>query len=231
MSPHFTLVVCLCGVFCLTPLSLYLFWAAIVTRRTSPTIVSGQWDFVGVILGLSGFILFGGGLVLSLLQSNFRYWMRGNFESLRAAWAQEKTSWLLLAAVYAFSVIGIVALTLASRRRSLVVYNIEPAAFEATIVEVFEHLGQPIERRGNLWVSGGPLFELDRFDSGQTVTLRWVAADGLLFVEVERLLREAMINVAGADSHATRWLMACAGGTGFWAGCCLGLLLVYVFSR
>src|SRR5205823_14438602 len=124
------------------------FWLALLTRRDRPTVLSGPWDFACLVLGLSGFVLFGGGLVLSLLQSNFRYWMRGNFEAWRGAWGQEKTTWIFLALMYVLAVVGWVALTLAARRRSLVVYNVDPAAFEATLTEVFEHLNRPVERRG-----------------------------------------------------------------------------------
>lgn len=224
------LVVCLAGLFCLTPLAVYLFWLAVLARREHPTVVSGPWDFTGLVAGLSGFVLFGGGLVLTLLQSNFRYWMRGNFEAFRGAWASEKYSWMLLAGLYLLFVIGGIALTLASRRRSLVVYNVEPAEFEATLAEVFEHLGRPVERRGNQWVGGVPLFELDRFDGGKTVTLRWVADDRLLFQEVERLLRGAVAGLAPGDNPAGLWLMASAGGIGFGAALFFGLLLVGVFS-
>src|SRR5262249_39047897 len=112
---------------------MYLFWLAMITRRVRPTVVSGQWDFVGVVLGLSGFIVFGGGLVLWLLQSNFRYLMRGNFEAFRAAWGQEKVTWIFFALLYLICVIGWIVLTLAARRRSLVVYNVDPTIFEATL--------------------------------------------------------------------------------------------------
>jgi hypothetical protein len=231
MNPEHILAVCLGGVLCFTPLAVYLFTLARITRRDHPTVVSGPWDFAGVVLGLSGFILFGGGLMLSVLQSNFRYATRGNREAFRGAWEHEGTKWIIFAVVYLVFVVGFVLLTLASRRRSLVVYNVEPAAFEATVAEVFEHLGRPVERRGNLWLAAGvPLFELDRFVSGQTVTLRWVADDYRLFQEVERLLREALKNVDTEENVASRWLMACAGGLGFWGVCCFGLLLVYAFS-
>src|SRR5207248_922882 len=133
------------------PLALYLLWVALVTRRDRPTVISGPWDFAALVAGLSGFILFGGGLVLGLLQSNFRYWMRGNLEPLRAAWGNEKYTWLLLAFLYVMLVVGIVALTLASRLRWLVIYNIEPGVLETSVAEVFEHLGRPVERRGNTW--------------------------------------------------------------------------------
>jgi hypothetical protein len=222
-------VVCLAVIFCLTPLALYLFRLALITRRAHPTIISGPWDFVGLVAGLSGFILFGGGLVLSLLQSNMRYWMRGNMEALRAAWVQDKPTWIILASIYVLLVVGVVGLTLASRRRSLVVYNVEPAVFETTMVEVFEHLGRQIERRGNTWVSETPLFVLEPFDGGRTVTLRWISDDVMLFQEVERLLREALRNITTDENSASRWLMAAAGGLGFGAFFFFMMLLLFVF--
>lgn len=223
MGLEFILVLCLAATFCLGPLAAYLLWLAIITRRPRPTIIAGPWDFAGLVAGLSGFILFGGGLVLSLLQSNFRYWMRGNFEGLRAAWGQEKVLWSLLAGTYVLLVLLWVVLTALARRRSLVIYNVDPAAFEVTIAEVFEHLGRPVERRGNLWVGGIALFELDRFPAGQTVTLRWVADDPQLFQEVERLVREAVRPLAPDENPATRWLMTAAIGAGFATAACLGL--------
>jgi hypothetical protein len=220
----FILVLCLAAVFCLAPLAIYLLWLALVTRRPRPTVISGTWDFVGLAAGLSGFVLFGGGLVLSLVQSNFRYWMRGNFESLRAAWGQEKVTWMLFAFLYVTLVITWIALALAARRRSLVVYHVDPAVFEAALGEIFEQLNRPVERHGNLWVGPVPLAEVDRFVAGRTVTLRWVAEDRLLFQEVERLLREAVRTISSDENPATRWLMAGAVGAGASAAGCFGLL-------
>lgn len=229
MSHAPILVTCLAGLLCLAPLAVYLLWVAVLARRDHPTVVSGTWDFAALVAGLSGFILFGGAIVLYLLRDGFRYWMRGNLESFRQAWGNEKYMWMLLSAIYLFAVVGAIALALASRRRSLIVYNIDPAEFETTVAEVFEHMGKPVERRGNQWVAGTPLFELDRFEAGRTVTLRWVSTDRLLFEEVDRLLREAVGSLHSGDNPATRWLMACAGGAGVWAALCLAGLLAFVF--
>lgn len=225
----FILVLCLAAVFCLAPLAVYLLWLAFVTRRHRPTVVSGPWDFVGLVAGLSGFVFFGGGLVLSLVQSNVRYWMRGNFESLRAAWGHEKVTWTLLALLYVLLVVIWIALALVARRRSLVVYNIDPGVFEATLSEIFEQLNRPVERRGNLWIGSVPVAEVDRFVAGRTVTLRWVCEDRHLFQDVERLLREAVRNVIPDENPSTRWLMAAAVGAGVCAASCFGLL-VYALS-
>lgn len=225
MVVPYILAICLCGVFCLIPLAMYLLYMAQLTRRDHPVPVSGSWDFAGLVLGLSGFIVFGGGLLLTLFQSNFRYWMRGNVEALRAAWVQERVTWMLLVGFYLTLVLGWAALTFAVRRRSLVVYNVEPAALETTLLEVFDQLGRPIERRGKLWVGASPLLELDTFEGGHTVTLRWVSPDQRLFEDVVRLLRTALATQPAGDNPASRWIMAVAVGTGVIVLCSFGLLL------
>jgi hypothetical protein len=221
----YILAICLCGVFCLIPLALYLMWLAQLTRRDRPVPISGAWDFAGLVLGLSGFVVFGGGLLLTLFQSNFRYWMRGNVEALRAAWIQERVTWALLVGFYLVVVVGGALLVLAARRRSLVVYNVEPAAFEAALAEAFDHLGRPVERRGKLWAAGGPLCEVDAFEAGRTVTLRWVSGDQRLFEDVVRQLRAALATQTTGENPASRWIMSAAVGSGVTVLCCFGLLL------
>ncbi|VTR91550.1 unnamed protein product [Gemmata massiliana] len=225
MIVPFILVICFAGVVCFIPLALYLLWLSQVTRRERPTPIAGPWDFTGVALGLSGFIVFGGVMVLSLLQSNVRFWMRGNFEQLRAVWIQEKVTWSLLVFFYLTVVLSGIGLALLARRRSLVVYNVEPAVFEVLVTEVFEQLGRPVERRGNLWLSEAPLFELDTFEGGHTVTLRWVSNDQRLFEDTTRLLRTALATQPSDENPVSRWLMSAAIGSGTVVLCCFGLLL------
>lgn len=225
MAFTFILVVCLAAVCCLTPLALYLYWLAGVNRRATPTVLAGSWDFTALVLGLSGFILFGGGLLLSLLQSNARFLMRGNFEAVRAAWGQDRQMWTVLALLYAVAVIGGVVLTLKMRRRTLVVYNVDPAVFEVTLAEVFDTIGVPVERRGNEWVGGVPLLELEPFDAGNTVTVRWLSEDERLFQEIERQLREAVNGVSSGDNMSARWMMSGAVGATVVIVFCFILLL------
>lgn len=221
----FILVVCACGVFCLIPLTMYLLWLGAVTHRERPTVVTGPWDFAGVLFALSGFATFGAGLVLTFAQANFRFWMRGNFEALRGAWAQERGSWVLLVGFYLTVLIGWAAFVLLARRRSLVVYNVEPAALEGLLQEVFEQLNRPLERRGKLWVGADPLFELDAFESGHTATLRWVSDDERLFEEVSRLLRAALASHPSAENPAEGWVRSAAYGCALIVLCCFGLLV------
>lgn len=221
----FILAICLCGVFCLIPLTMYLLWLGTLTRRERPTVVSGPWDFAGVLFALSGFAIFGAGLVLTFAQANFRFWIRGNFEALRGAWTQERGSWVLLVGFYLTLVLGWALLVLMARRRSLVVYNIEPVALEGLITEVFEQLNRPLERRGKLYVGADPLFELDTFEGGHTATLRWVSDDERLFEEVSRLLRAALASHTSAENPAEAWVRTAAYGCGMVVVCCFGLLV------
>ncbi|MBN9117752.1 MAG: hypothetical protein J0I06_01035 [Planctomycetes bacterium] len=221
----FILAVCLCGVFCLIPLAVYLWWLARVTRGEHPKPVSGPWDFAGLMVGLSGFVVFGGGLLLTVCQSNFRYWMRGNAEAFRSAWIQERVTWAVLVAFYLLAVAGVAGLTLLARRRTVVVYNVEPAAFETLLVEVFDQLGRPVERRGRQWIADKPLCEVDTFEAGRTVTLRWVCEDVRLFEEVDRQLRAALATQSTGDNPASRWLTAATVGSAVTAACSFGLLL------
>ncbi|QDU21619.1 hypothetical protein [Urbifossiella limnaea] len=215
----FALVVCLAGIFCLAPLALYLLWLAVLNKKRRPTVVPGGWDFAALCGGLSGFILFGGGLVLTLLQSNARYLFRRNLEALRAAWAEEQMAWLAVAAGYLFVVVGGGLFTLVLRRRSLVIYNVEPGAVEAAVAEVFDHMGKAVTRTGNLWSGPDPLFELEPFAAGKSVSLRWVSNDDRLFEEVTRHLRPAVADLAPAENPTARWLTTAA----------VGILVVVVF--
>lgn len=208
----FALVVCLAGIFSLAPLALYILWLAVLNKKRRPTVVSGGWDFAALCGGLSGFVLFGGGLVLTLLQSNVRYIFRGNIEALKAAWGQEQLAWMAVVVAYLLVVVGGGWLTLTLRRRSLVVYNVEPDAFEAAIAEVFDHMGQTVTRRGNLWSGTTPLFELEPFHAGKCVSLRWVSDDDRLFEEVARHLGPAVADLAPHDNQTARWLTSSAVG-------------------
>lgn len=201
----FIFLLCLAGVCCLTPLGLYLFWLGYLNRRPRPTVLAGGWDFTALVAGLSGFILFGGALLLALVRSNVRFGLRANFEALRDAWSQEQLTWALVVVGYLLVVVGGVAAAGLSRRRSLVVYNAEPDLVEAALADLFDHLGRPVERRGNLWVGGVPLFELDAFGAARTVTLRWLADDTHLLQEVTRHLRE-VLPPSDRDNPAAPWL-------------------------
>jgi hypothetical protein len=80
-------------------------------------------------------------------------------------------------------------------------------------------MGRAVTRTGNLWSGPGPLFELEPFPAGKSVSLRWLGPDDRLFEEVVRNLRPAVADLAPADNPAARWLTSAA----------VGILVVVVF--
>src|SRR5262245_51729153 len=79
---------------CLFPLALYFLFLAWLHQRPQPTLMPGRWDFVGVLVALSGFLLVGGPGVLAMAAMQFRF-REGSFAELRDQWAQTGTAWRL----------------------------------------------------------------------------------------------------------------------------------------
>lgn len=189
------LTACLGVVLCLCPLTIYLIWVSVLNRRDHPTPVDGTWDFAGLLLGLSGFLLFGGATVVSLFQSNVRYWQRGNGEAARAAWEHEKRAWAVYAGAYVLGVGGAAALGFRGRRRTLVVYNIDPDDLDESLTGAVRAAGREPQRRGHQWFADRLLCEAEPFEAGRAVTVRWLSDDRGLCQEVERHLRRAVPSV------------------------------------
>lgn len=190
MALPFIVILCLCGVFCLAPLSLYLAWLGGVNRRHHPTVFGGGWDFTCLLAGLSGFIVFGGGLLVAGLQSNVRYAARGNFEAVRAAWGEEGHVWGLIALGYLVVVAGVVALVVASRLRTLVVYNIDRERAEMVIGDALAEVGVPATRFGDVWGEGRGVVAIEALQGLRNVSVKVLTPDPRLAEELLRVLRK-----------------------------------------
>jgi hypothetical protein len=138
----------------LLPLAVYLLALGAVNRRRHPLVVPGIWDFIGVLFAASGFLLFGGPVVLTCLNERWRMaWLLG--QSPGSAGADgEVPVWALLAAVYFALVVGGAALMLRRRRHCTAIYNVEPEVVEEALAETCTHLGLSPVRSGNLLLFG-----------------------------------------------------------------------------
>jgi hypothetical protein len=127
---------------CLMPLSIYLLFLAYLNQRHRPTMVSGPWDFAGVLLGLSGFIVVGGPMLLSMLDSAWRsHLFRGNFAQVRAMWSANNVVWSAIATAYAVVLITGVSLFMYLRRKVTVIYNVDAVGMEDSLIGVLDALG------------------------------------------------------------------------------------------
>src|SRR5687768_10963759 len=124
------------------PLALYLLFLSFLNQRERPTLMSGPWDFACLMLGLSGFLLVGGPVVLSLFDSTLRsHLFSGNFQQMRTAWDANSRIWSLIAASYLALLILCIMLVLMIRRSVTIVYNVDTSTLETMVSQVLDALG------------------------------------------------------------------------------------------
>ena len=210
MSLPVLAILCACGVFCLTPLSIYLLWLGMVNRRDRSTVLSGTWDLAGVLGGLSGFIVFGGALLVFFSQSNARYATRGNWEQLKSAWEREQEAWMAVAAGYLLVAGGAVGLGLLARRDCLSVYNLDRERADTVIDEVLTGLGVSASRYGNRWSDGKPVLDIDPFYGMRHVTVRVLHPDPQFRQEFERDFRKRLAGEPSPDNPVGPWFTSAA---------------------
>jgi hypothetical protein len=133
------------------PLAVYLLILGHINRGPRPLIVSGTWDFIGVLFAASGFLLAGGPAIVTALSEHWRmFWLFGD----RSALAESSLPGVSLAVAY-FLVIIIGCIVVFSRQRQLTcIYNVEPATVEGTLLEACAYLGLDPIHSGNLLVFG-----------------------------------------------------------------------------
>lgn len=230
MSLPVVLSLCMGGIVCLTPLTLYLFWLAALNRRVRPTVVAGNWDFVALLAALSGFLLCVG-FVLSAVSVQASPFAGGGFAQVwRTRWLTEVT-WLLVTGGYLALVLAAAALTLRRRQRTLAVYNIDPADAEAALAAALANAGLAAGRFGNLWSDGRPLAEVVPFHALKHVSVRLLADDQRLREELERELRAAVPRRPAADNPAAAWIATAAVAALIAVLGCSLLIFIAVFAR
>lgn len=138
-----------CLVF-LFPLASYCLFLAMLNGRQHPTLISGPWDFVGILLALSGFLLVGGPTVLNSFHSRWRASLvRGELPMLGRLGGDHWYFWLLLWSIYFLVILGGALWVLRRRRGITLVYNIEPNVLGELLFRVFGQLKLESSRTAN----------------------------------------------------------------------------------
>lgn len=218
------------GILCFTPLTLYVFWLAAVNRGTKPVVVSGAWDFVALLAGLSGFV-FCAGVVLTLLGMNANAFKRGGWGEFQKAWAEMQLVSAVTPIAYVVLIVLAVLLTLRARRRTLVAYNVHPPAVDDALADLFAKLTLPAKRVGNLWSGDRPLVEVAVFHVFSHVTLKLLPADPRLCEEMERELRATLPAQPIGENPAGPWLTTAAVSCFVTTISCVILTFVAAYRR
>jgi hypothetical protein len=148
----------------LFPVAVYLLVLAHLNRRPRATMVPGAWDFAGILLAASGFLLFGGPALLTSLSRNERwrgFWLQGRGGPGLTDEDGLITVRIVLFALYFVAVVVGAGLLLWRRRRTTSIYNVDPAVVEAVLGQTLEHWQVPFVQAGNVLT-----FEPDA-DAGQ----------------------------------------------------------------
>jgi hypothetical protein len=208
----------------LFPVVIYLMALTVLNKARHPVMVSGTWDFVGVLFAASGLLLFGGPTILDTL-----------LENTRLAWVLDRSAppqalsaspvWALVSLVYFTAVVVGAALLLRQRTRMTAVYNVEPAVFEAVLGQALDRLKLDAWREGNHLRLGRQgqapeaTLDLDPWPAMYHVSLRWGGRESGIRRKVEGELSAGLAEVHTSDNPAGGWFLLAS---------CLGLLLMIV---
>jgi hypothetical protein len=146
----FLLFLLLLGLF-LFPIAIYCTVLGMINRRPQPLAVSGAWDFLGLVIATSGFLLFVGP---ALLSGGFRSGLRDlplehGSNHLAGALGEIWALWWVVWVLYYVVILVGTALLVWSRRATTVVYNIDPAVLEGALRRAAERRGLEMTRRGD----------------------------------------------------------------------------------
>ena len=222
---------CFAGLFCLAPVSFYLCWLAGVNRRERPTVISGTWDFAAVILALSGLLIAGGVLLLSLVSNNGQLFTDGNVARLRVVFEEQWMTWLMILIGYA-ALIGVAATAgVKGRKHWLSVYNLDADAAERAIELALERSGLTARRQGNLWADDRRLVEAKTFHGTAHTTIRILCPHDRQREEIERHLRSELAAAETGPGPAAPWFTSAAVGSVIVVVGFVALIAYFVFLR
>jgi hypothetical protein len=130
------------------PLAVYCLVLAVINRSRHPVMVSGPWDFAGVLFAASGMLILGGPAILTGLYEQWRLsWLLGQTRYLQAL-GENWAFWVSLWFLYFVFVAGGSALILWRRRALTSIYNVEPDVLTEVLTETFDRVGVEWQRHG-----------------------------------------------------------------------------------
>ncbi len=231
----------------LFPVAVYLGILGLVNRRSHGLLVSGPWDFAGILFAASGLLLFGGPALLSSLMRTDTWrawWLQARFHNADDPIALGR---IVAYAIYFLVVILTTVLVLRRRRRFTALYNVHPSLVEAVLGEVFERWRLPFVQTGNVLlidpeqasaarqasvlVERMTTLEVEASLGMCHVTLCWQPPDSLLRREVESQLRLALAQKPAPRGAVGDWFLLAGSTLFFLIVIGTGILLLLRFVR
>lgn len=203
------------------PLLVYCLLLIGLNSRRRASLIPGTWDFAGVLLATSGFLLGGGSLILAGLNAGWRrYVMRGSVADWRSLSGEGDAVALAIWALFFGVLIVGSAVLIWVRRRVTVLYNLETE-------KIWQALEWIFDRQMITWSKRDTRYDLHRqrnpneaaavarmrvqvLPSQRNVTLHWEVADPGIREDVEADLTSLLADLKAPDNPAVGWLMTAA---------------------
>jgi hypothetical protein len=188
----------------LFPVAVYLAVLGWINRRPRGVLVSGPWDFVGVLFAASGFLLLGGpALLSSLTQTDTwrNFWVLGKFTGRIPLEQRLALGRVVLFGGYFLLVVSLAAFLLWRRRRLTSIYNVDPSLVENVLGQTFERWRVPFVQTGNLLVIDPGVVMVTPTDPPEGDGPRTASRPVALVDRVTRLEIEASLGMC----HVTLW--------------------------
>lgn len=130
------------------PVGIYCLVLCFLNRKRHPVVVSGPWDFAGVLFAASGILLVGGPAMLTGIYEQWRLsWLLGETRYLQGV-GENWSFWISLWLLY-FAVVTVGSAFMLRRRRELTsIYHVEPAVLAEVLIQVLDRLGLEWQRNG-----------------------------------------------------------------------------------
>jgi hypothetical protein len=197
------------------PVGIYCLILGILNRRDQPILVSGPWDFAGILFAASGVLLIVGPFyILRPLYDQWRYyWLMDHPSQGESLNGPYYYLWLTLWFVYYIGVVIVSAWMLNRRREITAVYNVDQSLLEVGLSRVFERLGLYWRKNGNHFIlnsqsSDGSALEVEGFPPLRHATLRWHGVDEPTRQAIVSELEKVLAGMPVDDSSVAGWFLS-----------------------
>jgi len=197
------------------PIGIYCLILGALNRRDRPVLVSGPWDFAGVLFAASGVLLVV--VPFGMLPSLHEHWQ---FYRLMGhpGTGEERggVTYILSLGLWFLYYAGVIlsAVWMLNRRRAITaVYNVDSSVLEVGLSRVLERLGLPWRRSGNYFLlspaaSNGLALELESFPPLRHATLRWHGADAPSRQAIEKELEMVLAGMSASENSVAGWFFS-----------------------
>jgi hypothetical protein len=192
-----------------------LLFLATLNHRRRPTMLSGVWDFTCLLLGLSGFLIAGGPVLVSAIDSGWRsYWFGGNFADLKKVWHTNSVIWSIIAGGYLTALAGLIGLFMFLRKRTTVIYNVDAQALPEILIAALDACGLTWRQfRGGVEIGRagiGGFVSIQSFPALRHVSLKWSDEDPLVRQQVDAAIDTLLQTSESPANPAGGWFMTVA---------------------